>query len=576
MYLSQLGLDSRPFALAPDITMMVWTPQLEEVRRRIAMAVDDRVPVVVLTGDVGGGKSTLILDLVDRFSGEGDLQIVLLRGGIEDADDMLEAIAHRIDDGASEEDPLQRIADAVAGTPALLICDEAQVASPAAVLALADLAGRTGRLTVLLSGQPELRGRLAGPEYRGLDVPAEHRHHLARLSEADARAYIAARLRKAGGDAELIAPEAAGYIARVAQFVPRRINKVADACLFLASLEERSQVDEAFARRIVRENLDPETLALNSMTEAPASPPAPDPIGTAVERAASARPLVPALPDGAPTAAPERSPLPALRATPRPGDVATLRRSAGPSAARRAAPWVAAGVALAGVAGFALLGPFAGDADVDPVPRVAVEEGAPASDSAPAAPDPPEAVPPVPEAAATPDAPPRRLEARAIAEKTAPGALDFYEEALSSDDPKLAAVNYARAAIRGHARSARYLGQQFELGDGVTFSPAMARRWYDVAEGRTPSDAPTPDAAASAVPLLAAEGKGGLDLVWDGVGAAFVVELGDADRRPIAQFTSEMTAASVAADPQIAFWRVRPDPGDFSPWAPVAEETPPR
>lgn len=106
----------------------------------------------------------------------------------------------------------------------------------------------------------------------------------------------------------------------------------------------------------------------------------------------------------------------------------------------------------------------------------------------------------------------------------------------------------------------------------MAFSPAMAQRWYAIAEGRPLPEA-TPEAnEGSAVPLLAMWSADGLDLVWDGVGETFAVELAEEDRKPVASFITDLTAARVSAPESVRFWRVRPASGPYSPWTPISPE----
>ena len=179
------------------------------------------------------------------------------------------------------------------------------------------------------------------------------------------------------------------------------------------------------------------------------------------------------------------------------------------------------------------------------------------------------AVPPTPAAAPEREADARALYARGVA--------------LATEDPEAAVVAYARAALRGHARSARYLGQIYEIGDGVEASPALARAWYAFAEAGPeaarrgaaeggPRSADRPSGAPA--PMFSARmPDGAVELVWSGVGgeAGYRIELArDPLAKPVGAFDAAVSAARVTVPEDVAFWRVAA--GDGAPesgWAAV-------
>lgn len=593
----KLGLQSRPFALAPDVAMMFWTPHLRQVHARIVDGISVQVPLIILTSAVGAGKSTLLLNLIDdpchKF-----LHVVLLRGSISNTNDLLNAVAEKIDPGQSDNvEPLARIAEGISRCSVLLMIDEAQGASPQAVISLIRLAESKGRLTVLLAGQPELAIRLYGPDYRGLVIPSDHRHYLLPLTEAEAQSYIATRIEKAGGPENLILPDAAACIAKVAGNLPRKINKVADACLYLASLENRSQVDLPFARRVVLENLDLQSLALRAMPDTIDLP-------KMQEAKMAQKPL--AFAQSLPVSSfltadeetidlraianryvadnkylPEQLPLSLQYTVPVKPIILPEK-----TLQRHPLLLISASFALVGAVTLFVTLPFLSDRLETPTSeKVENAEAVVAPDMIAIADDEKfadsEDVKNVSiSSAQSEDIHTAELQSIPVAHwdvnaiKSDPDALanELYSLALSSDDSVKAAVSYARAALHGHKRAARYLAQKYETGDGVTFSLAMAQRWYGVADSHDLLKA-TPDSySGSAVPREATPAMGALDLIWDGAGKSFDVELAGEDQVPVAEFTSELTAASILAPKGVRFWRVRAEGAPYSPWAPISTE----
>jgi hypothetical protein len=142
---------------------------------------------------------------------------------------------------------------------------------------------------------------------------------------------------------------------------------------------------------------------------------------------------------------------------------------------------------------------------------------------------------------------------------------------VSAEDPSAAAVDFARAAIRGHARAAYYLGQMYETGDGVPYDLALARAWYEKAGGLVWAQrrlAELPEAAgqgAAPLPLFAVRAETGeTELVWSGSPAddpaGYVVELSASpEEGPVVTRPVAASAVRLAPPPKaITWWRVAP------------------
>ena len=149
----------------------------------------------------------------------------------------------------------------------------------------------------------------------------------------------------------------------------------------------------------------------------------------------------------------------------------------------------------------------------------------------------------------------------------------YFVRAIEQTESTAMAVQYARAALRGHETAALYLGQLFDTGDGVAFSPEMARRWYAVSQD---ADDPQPSAPEThavedprARPLAGVRQGASVDLVWDGVAAMFHLEFADGSRTPIARFDTPLSAARLTLAPEVAFWRVRADETAASDWTAI-------
>ncbi|ARC88762.1 AAA family ATPase [Rhodovulum sp. MB263] len=142
-----------------------------------------------------------------------------------------------------------------------------------------------------------------------------------------------------------------------------------------------------------------------------------------------------------------------------------------------------------------------------------------------------------------------------------------YRHALASSDPLDIAIAYSRAAVNGQSRAAYYLGQIYEVGDGVERNIDTARHWYRIAATEVvaaqvrlddlPEGPADPD-RATARPLAAHLAGGVIELVWQGSGP-FLVELAAEPGPPQARFATALTAArlSLPADLALNWWRIR-------------------
>ncbi|MBL3580473.1 hypothetical protein BV509_12690 [Rhodovulum sulfidophilum] len=161
-------------------------------------------------------------------------------------------------------------------------------------------------------------------------------------------------------------------------------------------------------------------------------------------------------------------------------------------------------------------------------------------------------------------------------------AQRLYRQALASTDLLDIAIAYSRAAVNGQARAAYYMGQIYEVGDGVGRDLDTARQWYmtasvevDAARARL-SDLPERPAEperAQAWPLASALSDGVAELVWQGSGP-FVVELAPEPGPPSAVFATPLTAARIAlpSRPALAWWRVRAGTAAPTEWQPLTPE----
>ncbi len=210
MYEAHFGLRENPFSSSPSPEFIYQSGEHREALAHFQYAITNREPFVLLTGEVGTGKTTAIQAL-RRLLPTG-APVALVAHTTLEPRELIEEIAMRfgLDPQPGESKPalmhrLEAFLDerGRAGTQALLVFDEAHLMSVALleeVRLLSNLESPRGGklLQICLVGQPELERHLQSPELRQLRQRISVRYSLHPLNRQDTGAYIHHRLRAAG------------------------------------------------------------------------------------------------------------------------------------------------------------------------------------------------------------------------------------------------------------------------------------------------------------------------------------------------------------------------------------------
>jgi general secretion pathway protein A len=260
VYQEFYGLRDAPFSPTPDPRFLFQSSRHREALAQLLYGVRERKGFIVLTGEIGTGKTTLLRTLLERLDQstpvayvhnsalgiEGLLEYVLQDWGVKST-----AVTHAQRLFALNEFLIDQHR---LGHAPVLVVDEAQNLSLETLEAVRLLSNfetaRAKLLQILLVGQPELADALNSPALRQLKQRIGLRCHIGPLSPEETRQYVRHRLRVAGAaDAGLFTDAAVQRLAEYSRGVPRVVNIVADHCLISGYADSRRRVD----RRMVDE-----------------------------------------------------------------------------------------------------------------------------------------------------------------------------------------------------------------------------------------------------------------------------------------------------------------------------------
>lgn len=240
MYETYFGLKHRPFSKTPDPKFLFYSKTHEEAFARLQQGVEEK-EIILLTGEIGSGKTTLSRALIDSL-GEEYRVISILNPRLTPSQ-FLRIIAKRfgIDSSHSKDDLLEVIYEKVyedytKGITPVIIIDEAQLIPDRATFEEIRLLtnfqlDEENLLSLVLIGQPDLKKRLERMAYLPLRQRIGLRYHLNPLSDEEIREYIAHRLRVAGKTEPIFSEEAIEAICKFSQGIPRNINNIASNSL---------------------------------------------------------------------------------------------------------------------------------------------------------------------------------------------------------------------------------------------------------------------------------------------------------------------------------------------------------
>ncbi len=265
MYKEYFRLTEMPFSIAPDPRFLFMSDRHREALAHLLYGVQGEGGIILLTGEVGTGKTTLCRCLLEQLP--PTINVAFILNPRMSVEELLQTVCEELHIAVSPTRPgTKAFVDAInahlllangEGRRALLIIDEAQNLDPSVLeqlRLLTNLETNTRKLLqIILIGQPELQDMLARPEMRQVAQRVIARYHLAQLSQGETAAYVSHRLRISGAAPSIFPDALMRPLFRATGGVPRLINLVCDRALLGTYVHGRQQVATTALRQAVKE-----------------------------------------------------------------------------------------------------------------------------------------------------------------------------------------------------------------------------------------------------------------------------------------------------------------------------------
>jgi general secretion pathway protein A len=264
LYEQFYGLAASPFSITPDPRYLFFSRRHREAFEHMLFGITARKGFILITGEVGAGKSTLCRAVLEQL-GDGTATAMILNPMMT-GPQLLRAILAEFDlpeQGNDRVRMMKRLNTflldrAGANQDVALFVDEAQDLSDVLleeVRLLSNLETDDRKLLqIVLIGQPELKARLDKSRFRQLRQRITVRYHLEPIDREETEAYVFHRIEVAGGNGRpSFTPAAIRRIHRYSGGVPRLINAVCDKALLAGYVESRDEIGWRQVRRAVRD-----------------------------------------------------------------------------------------------------------------------------------------------------------------------------------------------------------------------------------------------------------------------------------------------------------------------------------
>ncbi len=264
MYYDFFGFREPPFSIAPDPRYLYLSDRHKEALAHLMYGVQGQGGFIVITGEVGTGKTTVSRCFIENVPDNVDIALIL--NPRLSARELLSSICDELEIPHEISATIKELVDLInqdllkahaAGRHKVLMIDEAQNLSAEVLEQLRLLTNletaEKKLLQIVLLGQPELQEMLALPELRQLNQRVTARYHLDAIGRDELPAYLRYRLSVAGMRGDIFSQRAMTRLFRESQGIPRLINLISDRALLGAYAEGEHEITADHIRHAAKE-----------------------------------------------------------------------------------------------------------------------------------------------------------------------------------------------------------------------------------------------------------------------------------------------------------------------------------
>ncbi len=264
MYTKFFGFKEKPFSLVPNPGYLYRSNEHGHALTFLEYGLTEKIGFVMLTGEIGIGKTTLIRYLLNQIEADMDVAVIFNTNIL--SNDLIKLILNEFeieyDDGITKAKAITILYDFLIEKYAekrrvLLIIDEAQNLSDEVLEEIRMLSNlQTDEemlLQIMIVGQPDLRDKIQSPGLEQFAQRISVSYHLSAMTLDETAAYIAHRLDKAGGSPDLFPMDVIEMIFKASGGIPRTINLLCDAALVYGYADDTKKITPDILTQVIED-----------------------------------------------------------------------------------------------------------------------------------------------------------------------------------------------------------------------------------------------------------------------------------------------------------------------------------